>query len=113
MELFASVLCHGLKVLHLILDHESMHAPKQLGGWIASLQWGSEVRLYWLPTHVSWSGPKEKLSSDDFPSTIALNRDLMAYFAELNRQLKPIQWTYTKAKLIAKFDAPSQGQLAV
>lgn len=121
IELLTSSLCHGLKVLHLILDNGSTHAPKQLGTWIASLELAFEVRLYWLPTHASWLDQveiifskvqREVLTPNDFPSTIALNCDLMAYFAELNRRPKPIQWTYTKAKLLAKFDAPSQGQLA-
>jgi hypothetical protein len=89
--------------------------------WIASLQLAFEVRLYWLPTHASWLDQveiifskvqREVLTPNDFPSTIALNRDLMAYFEELNRQPQPLQWTYTKAKLIAKFDMPSQEQLA-
>ena len=120
LEWFASALCQGLQVLHLILDNGSTHAPKQLGTWIASLQLAFEVRLYWLPTHASWLDQveiifskvqREVLTPNDFPSTIALNRDLMAYFEELNRQPKPVQWTYTKAKLIAKFDMPSQEQL--
>ena len=37
LELFQSALCAGLKVVHLILDNGSTHAPKQLGTWIASL----------------------------------------------------------------------------
>ena len=121
LEWFASALCQGLQVLHLILDNGSTPAPKQLGMWIASLQLAFEVRLYWRPTHARWLDQveiifskvqREVLTPNDFPSTIALNRDLMAYFEELNRQPQPIQWTYTKAKLIAKFDMPSQEQLA-
>ena len=74
-----------------------------------------------LPIHASWldqveiifsTVQREVLTPNDFPSTIALNRDLMASFEELNRQPKPVQWTYTKTKLIAKFDMPSQEQLA-
>ena len=37
LEFFQSALCAGLKVVHLILDNGSTHAPKQLGAWIASL----------------------------------------------------------------------------
>lgn len=120
LELFASALCLGLKVLHLILDNGSTHAPKQLGTWLASLQLSFEVRLYWLPKYASWLDQveiifskvqREVLTPNDFPSTIALNRDLMAYFEELNRHPKPIHWTYTKVKLIAKFGTPLQGQL--
>jgi hypothetical protein len=36
----------------------------------------------------------------------------MAYFDELNGHPKPINWTYTKAKLIVKVGGPSPNQLA-
>src|SRR5262249_12271466 len=49
LALFASSTCQGLKRLHLILDNGSTHAPKQLAGWIASLNLSFEVRIYWLP----------------------------------------------------------------
>lgn len=120
-ELFASALCQGLKVLHLILDNGPTHAPKQLGGWIASLQLSFEVRLYWLPKYASWLDQveiifskvqRDLLTPNDFPSTIALERDLRAYFDELNAHPKPIKWTYTKTKLLAKFGSPPPEQLA-
>src|SRR4030095_10283659 len=59
LELFQSALCAGLKVVHLILDNGSTHAPKQRGPWIASLELSFEVRIYWLPTHARWLGPVE------------------------------------------------------
>ena len=43
LELFQSALCTGLKVVHLMLDNGSTHAPKQLGPWIASLALSCEV----------------------------------------------------------------------
>ena len=119
--LFASTLCHGLKVLHLILDNGPTHAPKQLAPWIASLELAFEVRLYWLPTYASWLDQveiifskvqRDVLTPNDFPSTAALERDLEAYFAELNAHPKPIKWTYTKTKLLAKFSLPPPVQLA-
>jgi hypothetical protein len=88
LEFFQSALCAGMKVVHLILDHGSTHAPKQWGTWIASLELSCTVKMYWLP------------------STLALEKDLKHYFADLNCHPKPIQWTYTKTKLIAKFGAP-------
>ena len=118
---FQSALCVGIKVLHLILDNGPTHAPKQLGTWLASLALSFEVRLYGLPKYASWLDQvelifskvqRDLLTPNDFPSILALERDLQAYFAELNTPPKPIQWTYTKTKLLAKFGAPPPLQLA-
>ena len=115
LAFFQSALCAGIKILHLILDNGPTHAPKQLSAWLASLELAFEVRIYWLPTHASWLDQVELLFSkvqrdlltpNDFPSLVALERDLAAYFAELNMHPKPIKWTYTKTKLLAKFEAP-------
>jgi transposase len=120
-EFFQSTLCAGVKVIHLILDNGPTHAPKQLGAWVASLELSFEVRLYWLPKYASWLDQVEiifsKVQRDlltpcDFPSTVALERSLTAYFAELNEHPKPIHWTYTKTQLLAKFEAPPPLQLA-
>ena len=121
LELFQSARCAGLKVVHLILDNGSTHAPKQLGPWMASLELAFEVRIYWLPTHASWLDQveiifskvqRDVLTPNDFPSTLALEKQLKTYFAELNQHPKPIQWTYTKTKLLAKFGAPQPAELA-
>lgn len=121
LEFFQSALCAGLKVVHLILDNGSPHAPKQVGTWIASLALSFAVKIYWLPTHASWLDQveiifskvqRDVLTPNDFPSTLALEKDLQHYFADLNCHPKPIQWTYTKTKLIAKFGAPQPAQLA-
>ena len=118
---FQSALCAGIKVLHLILDNGPTHAPKQLGTWLASLELPFEVRLYWLPKYASWLDQVEiifskvqraLLTPSDSPSLVALERDLAAYFADLNTHPKPINWTYTKTKLLAKFEAPPLLQLA-
>jgi hypothetical protein len=120
-EFFQSALCAGWKVVHLILDNGSTHAPKQLGAWIASLELSFEVRIYWLPTHASWLDQveiifskvqRDVLTPNDFPSTPALEKHLKHYFADLNRHPKPIQWTYTKTKLMAKFGVPQPTELA-
>ena len=117
---FQSVLGQGWKVVHLILDNGSTHAPKQLGTWIASLHLSFEVRIYWLPTHASWLDQveiifskvqRDVLTPNDFTSTIALEKTLQDYFTALNEHPKPIHWTYTKTKLLAKF-APQQEKLA-
>jgi transposase len=121
LELFQSALCAGLKVVHLILDNGSTHAPKQLGSWIASLELSFDVRIYWLPTHASWleqveiifsKVQRDVLTPNDFASTLALEKQLKTYFDELNRHPKPIQWTYTKTKLLAKCSAPQPVELA-
>jgi hypothetical protein len=120
-EFFQSTLCQGLKVVHLILDNGSTHAPKQLGAWIAALKLSFEVRIYWLPTHASWLDQveiifskvqRDVLTPNDFPSTIALEKTLKDYFADLHRHPKPIHWTYTKTKLLVKFASQQQEKLA-
>jgi transposase len=120
-EFFQSTLCAGVKVVHLILDNGPTHAPKQLGTWLASLELSFEVRIYWLPTYASWLDQVEILFSkvqrdlltpNDFPSLLTLERNLQAYFTELNIHPKPVEWTYTKTKLLAKFGAPPPTQLA-
>jgi hypothetical protein len=121
LDLFASAHLQAIRVLHLILDNGPTHAKKQLAGWIASLQLSFEVRIYWLPTHASWLDQveiifskvqRQVLQPNDFPSTQALERTLMAYFDDLNRHPRPVKWSYTKAKLIAKFGPPPRSQLA-
>ena len=111
LELFATALCQGLRVLHLVLDNGPTHAPKQLGNWVASLSLSFEVRLYWLPKHASWLDQveiifskvqREVLTPNDFSSTVALEWTLMRYFEDLNHHPRPIQWTYTTAKLVAQ-----------
>jgi len=118
---FHSPRCVGVQVVHLILDNGPTHAPKQLGAWLASLELSFEVRLYWLPKYASWLDQveiifskvqRDVLTPNDFPSTLALERNLQAYFTELNEHPKPIHWTYTKTKLLAKFSAPPPLQLA-
>lgn len=115
LALFASPLCAGIKVLNLILDNGPTHAPKQLGNWIAQLDLSFSVKIYWLPKYASWLDQveiifsklqRELLTPNDFSNTKVLDQELMGYFDEINENPKPIQWTYTKAKMLAKF-APS------
>ena len=120
-ELFLSALCTGLQVVHLMLDTGSTHAPKQLGAWIASLALAFAVRISWLPTHASGLDQvelifskvqRDVLTPNDFPSTLALEKQLKTYFEALNRHPKPMQWTYTKTKLLAKFGTSQPAELA-
>ena len=118
---FQSALWAGITVLHVILDNGPTHAPKQLATWLASLELSFEVRLYWLPTYASWLDQveiifskvqRDVLTPSDFASTVALEHTLLTYFADLNQHPKPIEWTYTKTKLFAKFGEPPPTQLA-
>ena len=120
-ELFQSAWCAGITVLHLILDNGPTHAPKQLATWLTTLELSFEVRLYWLPTYARWLDQveiifskvqRDVLTPSDFASTVALERTLQAYFVDLNQHPKPIEWTYTKTKLLAKFGEPPPIQLA-
>ncbi len=120
VSFFAHVQSLGIKVLHIILDSASTHAPKQLIGWLASLNITIEVHIYWLPKYASWLDQAEiifsKLQRDlltpsDFDSKGQLRDGIMDYFAELNRNPRPVKWTYTKAKFVAKFCPDQSNQL--
>lgn len=119
LSFFSSAIVKGFKVIDLILDNGSTHAPKQLGKWIASLNLSFNVRIYWLPTYASWLDQveiifskvtRDVLTPNDFNDKKELSQMLMGYFDELNRHPKPIKWTYTKTKLVAKF-APKSVQM--
>ena len=112
LALFASPSCVGIKVLNLILDNGPTHAPKQLGDWIAALDLSFTVRIYWLPKYASWLDQveiifsklqRDVLTPNNFSNSKVLDQEMMAYFAEINQNPKPVQWTYTKAKMLAKF----------
>jgi len=55
---------------------------------------------------------RDILTPSDFAHTLTLEQSLQTYFADLNQQPKPIEWTYTKIKLFAKFAQPQPTQLA-
>jgi transposase len=87
LALLTGPTCQGLKVLHLILENGSTHAPQQLANWIASLQLSLEVRIYGLPTHASWldqvesifsTVQREVLTPKDFSNLKVLEKDFMA-----------------------------------
>jgi transposase len=102
LELFASTALRGLRVLDLILDNGSTHAPKQLSDWVASLRLSFDVRIFWLPTYASWLDQveiifskvtRDVLTPNDFSDKRDLGDTLMRYFDELNRHPKPVRWT--------------------
>jgi DDE superfamily endonuclease len=109
--LFGSLWCRKLRVLHLILDNGSTHAPKRLPPWVASLALPFPVRLHWLPVHASWLDQieivfselqRKALTPNDFESTAHVRQRILGFFAERNRRARPIQWTYTAQKHLAK-----------
>lgn len=57
-------------------------------------------------------GQRDVLTPNDFPSMLALEKHPQRYFATLNCHPKPMQWTYTKTKLIAKFGTSQSTELA-
>jgi hypothetical protein len=119
--LFQSALGTGLQGVPLLLDNGSPQAPKQLGPWMASLALAFAVRIDWLPTPARWLAQveiifstvqRDRLTPNDLPRTLALEKPLKTYCDARNRHPKPMQWTYTKTKLIAKFGTPQPAELA-
>jgi hypothetical protein len=109
--LFGSVWCRRIRALHLILDNGSTHAPKRLPAWIGTLDLPFPVHLHWLPVNASWLDQieivfselqRKALTPNDFDSTDHVRQRILAFFAERNRRARPIQWTYTSHKLLAK-----------
>lgn len=110
--LFASLWCKRIRVLHLILDNGSTHAPKQLATWIGTLELRFDVRIHWLPVHASWLDQIEIVFSvlqrkvlvpNDFDSPQHVTRRMLTFFAERNRTARPIHWSYTSKQLMAQF----------
>ena len=109
---FASLWCRRIRILHLILDNGSTHAPKQLAPWIRTLGLPFAVHIHWLPVHASWLDQieivfsllqKKVLTPNDFDTTSHVEHRLLDFLAERNRTPHPIRWSYTSEKLRAKF----------
>jgi len=105
---FESLWCHRIRVLHLIMDNGTTHAPKRLEPWIQTLRLPFAVHVHWLPIHASWLDQVEivfsplqrkVLTPNHFANLNDLETALLAYFAERNQHPKPIQWSYTVAPL--------------
>jgi len=106
--IFRSLWTTRIRVLHLILDNGSTHAPKQIRGWARSLKLPFKVRIHWLPVNASWLDQVEIVFSplqrkvftpNHFVDVQELETRVMNYFAERNIQPQPIQWSYTSAML--------------
>jgi transposase len=114
----------GVSMLCLILDNGPMHAPKQLEPWLAEQQalhqWPFQVKLFWLPKYASWLDQVEiwfsilqrkVLSPNHFQSVTHLKQVLLDFIQYHNRTAKPIQWSYTIAKLEKKFGDETQDSM--
>jgi transposase len=106
----------GVTELRLILDHGPTHAPKQLETWLAQQQlaqaWPFSVQVVWLPKYASWLDQieiwfsvlqRKALTPNHFVDLEALKQRILLFIAHHNRSAKPIQWSYTVAKLEKKF----------
>jgi hypothetical protein len=107
-----SALGAGLHVVQLMLDQGSTHAPQLWGTWMASLALSLAVPLSWRPTHARWvdqvegifsKGQRDVRTPHDVPRTLALEKQRKPSVAALHRSPKPMPWTDTKTKLVAKF----------
>ena len=101
-----------IRVLHLILDNGSTHAPKQIRGWGRSLKLPFRVRIHWLPVNASWLDQVEIVFSPlerqvCTPTHVTdldeLESRVMQYFAERNVEPKPIQGSYPSTMLHEQF----------
>jgi len=118
--IFRSLWTKHIRVLHLILDNGSTHAPKQIRGWIRSLELPFQVRVHWLPVNASWLDQVEivfsplqrkVLTPRHFTDTQDLENRIMDYFAERNLHPKPVEWSYTSAMLRKHFSSPAQSRV--
>ena len=64
-----------------------------------------------MPVNASWLDQieivfselqRKALTPNDFDSTAHVRQRILAFFADRNRRARPIQWTYTAHKLLAK-----------
>ena len=110
--IFQGLWTKRIRVLHLILDNGSTHAPKQIRGWVRSLELPFKVHIHWLPVNASWLDQVEivfsplqrkVLTPRHFTDVHELENRVMSYFAERNVNPKPIQWSYTSAMLHKRF----------
>lgn len=104
----------GVRVIHMILDNGSTHAPKQIDAWLdhmsQSLPFTTQV--VWLPTYASWLDQieiwfsilqRKVLTPNHFISVDQLDDTIMRFIQHYNATAEPIAWSYTVPKLLEKF----------
>jgi DDE superfamily endonuclease len=114
-EIIPEALRRKVQTVIFILDNGTTHAPKQLEGWLHEQELACQNQLHfqvlWLPPNASWLDQieiwfsvlqRKHLQPNHFVSTSVLERSLNDYIASHNQAAKPINWTYTVAKLEQK-----------
>src|SRR6202165_3022250 len=114
-EIIPEALRRKVQTVIFILDNGTTHAPKQLEGWLQEQELAGQKQLHfqvlWLPPNASWLDQieiwfsvlqRKHLQPNHFVSTTALETSLREYIAYYNHTAKPINWTYTVAKLEQK-----------
>jgi transposase len=107
-----------VKMLILILDNGTTHAPKQLASFIEhqveALGGRLSIEVVWLPPNASWLDQieiwfsilqRKLLQPNHFTSTDALEQAIQAFISYSNQTAKPINWSYTVERLEQKLGA--------
>lgn len=115
--LIPEALKRKMRLVKLILDNGTTHAPKQLEKWLNALPVAQEGQLafevVWLPTNASWLDQMEIwfsilqrkcLQPNHFESLQDLEKTITDFIAYYNQEAKAIKWTYTVAKLEQKLE---------
>lgn len=106
--ILGSLWCRKVRVLHLILDNGSTHAPQQITAWMEGLHLPFDVRVHWLPINASWLDQVEivfsplqrkALTPNHFHDRRELSDRVLNFFEERNKHAQPIRWSYTVADL--------------
>jgi transposase len=105
------------RILVLIMDNGTTHAPKQLEAWlqqqIREQDWPLAIQIYWLPKNASWLDQieiwfsilqRKLLTPNHFESLDILQTAIELFIAFHNRFAKPINWSYTVEKLEQKIE---------
>lgn len=116
-RIIPAALRRGVKVLALILDGGSTHAPKRLETWLLEQaethRWPFKVQIHWLPTGASWLNQievwfsvlqRKVLQPNHFVATETLANTVLAFIRRCNETPKPIRWSYTVQKLEQKLE---------
>ncbi len=113
--LIPEALRRKMRILILILDNGSTHAPKQLETWLAEQTrthaWPLKIKVLWLPKNASWLDQieiwfsilqRKLLQPNHFGSLKELEQAIQAFIEHYNHTAKPIHWSYTVEKLTLK-----------
>lgn len=107
----------NIRIVKVIADNGTTHAPKKLEQWLQQLPVVREGKLkfevFWLPTNASWLDQMEiwfsilqrkRLQPNHFESLQELEQAITDFIAYYNQEAKPIKWTYTSEKLEKKLE---------